>query len=428
MGAPGNDGGTGEVYEFEGDTTQANFGGLLLDIPNPDSQPASGFGAAVAGLGNNVIVGAPTVDLAGAIGGVFVFDGTTGAEITSIASPSTTPIEFRLRGGSVGSNILVGSPDDNNGAGAAYLYAPPATPGAATLLTTFVQPDGGGGNFGAAVAGTQNTALIGAPGAFLGTSDAGAAYLFDADPSSPTFGNAISAVQEPTPTSGDAFGTSVGFDIGALIVGAAGPIGSGATGAEAVDLYQPGAQIAVSSVTTYLTPAPNDSVILSSTFMDANPSATLIATINWGDGSAPTEVDLPAGSYAFAAPHDYTTDPASGSYTIGVTLSDVFGKTAFAQTTIAINKPAVAFASPGLVLSSTSIVEGGEVNVSGTVVSTDENDTNTVALNWGDGSAPTTIFLPAGQDTFSTNHIYLQNPAGVGSENDTITGIRGQSI
>ena len=99
VGAPGNNGGTGEVYEFEGDTTQANFGGLLLDIPNPDSQPASGFGAAVAGIGNNVIVGAPTVDLAGAIGGVFEFDGTTGAEITSIASPSTTPIEFGCGGG-----------------------------------------------------------------------------------------------------------------------------------------------------------------------------------------------------------------------------------------------------------------------------------------------------------------------------------------
>ena len=72
VGAPGNDGGTGEVYEFEGDTTQANFGDLLLDITNPTSQSASDFGAAVAGIGNNVIVGAPTVNLAGAIGGVFV--------------------------------------------------------------------------------------------------------------------------------------------------------------------------------------------------------------------------------------------------------------------------------------------------------------------------------------------------------------------
>ena len=67
------------------------------------------------------------------------------------------------------------------------------------VLKTFIQPDGGGGNFGAAVAGTENTALIGAAGANLGTGGAGAAYLFDADPTSPTFGQAIAAVQEPTP-------------------------------------------------------------------------------------------------------------------------------------------------------------------------------------------------------------------------------------
>ena len=86
----------------------------------------------------------------------------------------------------------------------------------------------------------------------------------------------------------------------------------GSHGAEAVDLYQPGATISLSSVTTYATAAPNDSVIVSGTFMDANPSVALTASINWGDGSAPTVVNLPAGSYAFSAPHDYTTDPAPG--------------------------------------------------------------------------------------------------------------------
>ena len=45
--------------------------------------------------------------------------------------------------------------------------------------------------------------------------------------------------------------------------------------------------------------------------MDANPIAALTASINWGDGSAPTVSSLPAGSYAFSAPHDYTTDAAS---------------------------------------------------------------------------------------------------------------------
>ncbi len=57
VGAAGNNSGTGEVYEFEGDTTQANFGALLPQISKPTSQVGSDFGAAVAGDGNSVIVG-----------------------------------------------------------------------------------------------------------------------------------------------------------------------------------------------------------------------------------------------------------------------------------------------------------------------------------------------------------------------------------
>ena len=50
VGAPGNDDGVGEAYEFQGDTTQSDFGDLLLDISNPDRQAGSRFGAAVAGI------------------------------------------------------------------------------------------------------------------------------------------------------------------------------------------------------------------------------------------------------------------------------------------------------------------------------------------------------------------------------------------
>ena len=420
IGAPGKDGGTGAAYEFEGDTTQSNFGDLLLEITNPDAQAGSRFGAAVAGIGDNVIVGAPSDSTAGpGAGTVYLFDGTTGAMTAAIVNPRpAVSTGFGTAVASVGLNVLVGSPDDNTAgpsAGAAFLFDP-----SGVLLTTFVQPDGGGGHFGAAVAGTQNSALIGAPGANLGTTDAGAAYLFDADPASPTFGLGIAAVQEPTPTTGDAFGTALGFDDGALIVGAAGAIGSGVTGALAVDLYQQDATIMLSSVTTYATPAPNDSVILSGTFTDANSSVSVTASINWGDGSPATVINLPVGSYAFSVPHDYTTDPASGTYTIGVTLGDPLGKTTFAQTTLAISNSAPVFAPPGLVLSSSSIVEGGTETVSGTIESLDGFDTNTVSLNWGDGSVPTTIVLPPGDDAFSTTHTYLQNPPGVGSENDTI--------
>ncbi len=420
IGAPGRDGGTGEAYEFEGGTIATGLGDPLLKIKNPDSQAGSEFGAAVAGIGNNVIVGAPSDSTAGAgTGTVYLFDGTSGAEDAAIINPHPADSTgFGSAVASVGADILVGSPNDNTagqGAGAAFLFDPTGL-----LLKTFMQPDGGGGGFGTSVAGTQNTALIGAPGAFLATPDAGAAYLFDADPASPTFGRAIGAVQEATPTTGDAFGTSVGFDTGALIVGAAGAIGSGITGAEAVDLYQQGATISVSSGLTYATPVPHDSVIVSGTFLDANTSATLKATIDWGDGSAASVVMLPPGSYAFSAPHDYTTDPAAGYYTIGVTLSDQGGETAVAETTVTVSSPAPTFASPGLVLSSSSIVEGGTVQLSGKITSPGGNDGNTISIDWGDNSGPTTIYLAPGMYTFSTTHPYSGNPAGVESKIDTI--------
>ncbi len=229
IGAPGKDGGEGEAYEFEGDTTQPNFGSLLLTILPPSPESGALFGGAVAGLGNDVIVGAPLEAPPlppSTFGKVYLFDGTTGSLVTSISNPDAGTSGFGSAVASVGSNILIGSPFDSTAgpdAGAAFLFS-----SGGSLLTTFVQPDGGGGNFGASVAGTQNTALIGAAGATLGTEDAGAAYLFDADPSNPlTLGQPLAAVQEPTPTSGDLFGASVGFDTGALIVGAANAGGAG---------------------------------------------------------------------------------------------------------------------------------------------------------------------------------------------------------
>ncbi len=163
--APGKDGGTGEVFLFAGDPTQLNFGTLLLDITNPDLQAGSQFGAAVAGIGSDVIAGAPSDNTAGPGAGiVYVFSGTTGAEEVAIENPHPlTSTGFGSAVGSVGPNVLIGSPNDNSEAGAAFLYGyvPATPPSPPTLLETFIQPDGGGGHFGASVAGLGTTALIG---------------------------------------------------------------------------------------------------------------------------------------------------------------------------------------------------------------------------------------------------------------------------
>ena len=158
VGAPGKDGGRGEVYEYEGDTTQATFGDLMLKVASPSPVPLAHFGAAVAGLGDNVIATAPLASTpdADAFGMVYLLDGATGSVLSSIANPNNSS-GFGSSVASVGANIVIGSPLDGS-AGTAFLYSP-----SGGLLTTFIQPDSGGGGFGAAVAGTGNTALIGAP-------------------------------------------------------------------------------------------------------------------------------------------------------------------------------------------------------------------------------------------------------------------------
>ena len=230
-------------------------------------RPAREFGAAVAGIGGDVIVGAPFDDDRGHRRPASSTCSTArpARRLTAIANPRpASSTGFGSAVASVGANILIGSPLDNT-AGPAPARRSCYSP-SGVLLQTFVQPDGGGGHFGASVAGTRHHGPDRRAGATLGTSDAGAAYLFDANPSSSTFGRPIAAEQEPTPVTGDAFGGAVGFlDInGALLIGAA---GAGGSGAEAADLYQPGAPLSVSATTTYATAAPYDSVIVSGTFV-----------------------------------------------------------------------------------------------------------------------------------------------------------------
>ncbi len=59
--------------------------------------------------------------------------------------------------------------------------------------------------------------------------------------------------------------------------------------------------------------------------------------------------------------------------------------------------------------------------LSGTIVSPGGIHTNTITINWGDGSLFSTIVLPPGDDTFSTSHTYLNNPPGVASGEYTIS-------
>jgi len=75
-----------------------------------------------------------------------------------------------------------------------------------------------------------------------------------------------------------------------------------------------------------------------------------------------------------------------------------------------------------LTLSAVSISEGGTVALGGMFADPGTLDTHTVMIDWGDGSAPTTVNLTAGQQSFSgASHQYLDNPAGNPTGSYTIT-------
>ena len=109
------------------------------------------------------------------------------------------------------------NPDDTGGLISTHTYG--------DLLHVFADPNPAAGDlFGASVAAVGNNLLIGAPGSALTGPGDGAAYLFDANPDSPTFGDLLATFSVPNsdPAHEAAFGTSVSSAGTNVVIGAPG--------------------------------------------------------------------------------------------------------------------------------------------------------------------------------------------------------------
>src|SRR5207249_4535718 len=214
----------------------AATGALLTTLLEPAPAASDQFGAAVAAVRSDLLVGAPHFNsgdahaAAGAItvvgapfddttkpnaGSAYVFDAATGALLHTLQAPH--PREGDLFGSAVAASdtmILVGAPFDDTvaaNAGAAHLFD--ASTGA--LLHTFLNPRANpDGRFGSAVAIAGSAVLIGAPFDDTGAADAGIAYLFDA-----ASGVVLATFENPTPAPGDQFGASLAADGNLVVVG-----------------------------------------------------------------------------------------------------------------------------------------------------------------------------------------------------------------
>ena len=206
IGAPWRHGATdaGSAYLYD-----ANTGALLRTFNNPTPANNDWFGFSVAGVGaDKVLIGAVN-DSTGAFaaGSAYLYDANTGTLLFTINNPTPEIADdFGVSVAAVGADkVLIGADSDNTGAtdaGSAYLYD--ANTG--TLLRTFNNPTPASGDtFGHSVAAVgADKVLIGAYQDNTGASHAGSAYLYDANT-----GALLLTFNNPTPASGDGFGFSV---------------------------------------------------------------------------------------------------------------------------------------------------------------------------------------------------------------------------
>jgi Ca2+-binding RTX toxin-like protein len=113
----------------------------------------------------------------------------------------------------------------------------------------------------------------------------------------------------------------------------------------------------------------------------------------------------------FDASHQYLDNlpgQPNGSYAISITVTDKDGGVGTGSTSIQVNNvPPTNVAG-----SAPAINEGQTTTLQGSFFDPGTLDTHTVVIDWGDGSAQTTIDLAANVLTFSAPHQYLDNPPG----------------
>ena len=185
----------GAAYLFDGGT-----GNLLQTFQNPTLPPGAIFGETVAAVGRNVLVGDPgNSSVASNSGAAFLFDSVSGDLLHSFQSPTAaSQIKFGSAVAGIGNDVLVGAPFEAVGVnqGAAYLFDGLT----GDLLQTFVSPNPEYQLFGTSVAAVGDNVLIGAPQGEV----TGAAFLFDR-----ITGDLLQTFINPTPLAGDQFGFSV---------------------------------------------------------------------------------------------------------------------------------------------------------------------------------------------------------------------------
>ena len=195
---------------------QADLGDQLFKLLPNDNAAGDWFGFSVAISGTTAIVGALQDDDNGNnSGSAYLFDTTTGQQIAKLLPDDGAAGDGFSRVAISGTTAVVGARgDDDNGpnSGSAYLFD--ATTG--WQIAKLLPNDGAAGElFGASVATSETTAIVGAWGDDDNGFTSGSAYLFDT-----TTGQQIAKLLPDDGAAGDWFGISVAISGATAIVGA----------------------------------------------------------------------------------------------------------------------------------------------------------------------------------------------------------------
>lgn len=212
----------GRAYVFDASGSLARE---LLPTSASERRRDDSYGRAVAASRRLIAVGAPRADDVGSSAGeVFVFDATTGAQVSKLVPTGTrrNPSDFAVFGSAVdvsAHRIVVGAPGSFadgsgrlGGQGAVYLYD--ADTG---RLITRITPPGTrpGDNVGHSVAVEGSTVVAGAPFDSVSAKFAGAAYVFNA-----SNGRLRLKLTASDASAEDRFGFAVSTSGGLIAVGA----------------------------------------------------------------------------------------------------------------------------------------------------------------------------------------------------------------
>lgn len=176
-----------------------------------------------------------------------------------------------------------------------------------------------------------------------------------------------------------------------------------ATPAHAVTMTKSVSPANVGPVVGSLTLSPSSVVdhellTVSGTFTDPGTADTFTLTVDWGDGTAPSEQSLGT-ARSFSATHSYE---ATGPVTITASVKDRDGATSNSSS-VSLDVLSSNRAPADLAFGAT--VTGASVVVNGTFNDADAADTDTVVVTWGDGAWERQT-LVAGATTFTASHVY----------------------